>query len=54
MVENHKHIKNIRSANNKIVCSGCVSKEDKHGNECFCECHERGLLTCLNCERFHR
>lgn len=53
-MESHTHTKNIRSANNKIVCSGCVSKEDKHGNECFCKCHKDLKLKCNECEMFHR
>ena len=50
----HIHSKNIRSANNKIVCSGCVSKVDKHGNECFCGCHLDLKDQCPECNRFHR
>jgi len=54
MSEEHVHTTNIRSANNKIVCSGCVSKEDKHANECFCDCHKSLKDQCLGCTNFHR
>ena len=50
----HTHSKNIRSANNKIVCSGCIKAEDKHGNECFCKCHMLDKQICKQCAQFHR
>ena len=50
----HIHTKNIRSANGHIVCSSCVTAIDKHGNECFCDCHKKLKLKCKECKQFHR
>lgn len=40
-------------ANGKIVCEECVTPDDKGVNECFCKCHQTGLLACRSCGVFH-
>jgi hypothetical protein len=53
MATEHIHTELIRSANNKIVCKSCVTAEDKHGNECFCACHQSLKDRCNKCKLFH-
>lgn len=51
--EGHTHNENTFSANHKIICSDCVMEEDKHGDECFCNCHLAQGLSCGKCKIFH-
>lgn len=49
----HTHVQPIFSANDKLVCSECVTDAAKNGNECFCKCHKELKESCPKCKQYH-
>lgn len=53
MSEEHQHQGKVFMSNNKLVCNECHPADLKGGNECYCDCHNRGSERCPSCKRFH-